>query len=704
MEIKFTEIEQHLNDSKKQKLETTLNGICKICNKPFSVGFYSVFRKKDFSEICHNCKLSAQRTVERWDDIYINNDEDIDTLLERISKCESPTAWKTTNVVFTCKKCNKERRVQLKSFIKNASLVCASCRSIETNEAKYGFKTSFSNSVTQDKAREKIMEKYGGVGLSSKDIKERALKTNLERYGATNPLARGTEPFNKRNNTVLEKYNVSNVFQDNSIKDKIRKTWISNYGVDNPSKSEIVLKKIEATNIEKFGVSWSMQSKDVQDKVKSTNIERYGNEYVMGSDYFKEKSKQTCLEKYGVTNPLKSSEIQRKIKSSNLEKYGVEYYSQTDEFAKRRVSKFLFNSINFDSSWELAFYIYCIDNNKSISKPTKSFTYEYQGKIHYYYPDFDVDGQLYEIKGNQFFKDDGTMQNPYDHSLDGLFEAKHSCGLRNNVIFVTGTDIKKYVDYVNTKYTNDFIGLFKKDIPFPYLNGDFTDKSDMGVIHYYHKSIYKATRKGKLSPYEAWKDKSLILKSALNRLKYIGRCEPLDVAQGFNVAKIAPKVSVFKPTLAKKLIEKYLNTFDTIFDPFSGFSGRLIGSINCNKKYIGQDINEDHVRESNEIILYKNCNKTCFVSVANVLTDTQKSFDNTCLFTCPPYGGKEHWNENNDEVEKTCDEWIDICLEKYKCQKYLFVVDDTEKYKDRIVEVLENKSHFGSNKEFVILI
>ena len=40
-------------------------------------------------------------------------------------------------------------------------------------------------------------------------------------------------------------------------------------------------------------------------------------------------------------------------------------------------------------------------------------------------PDFLVDGHYVEIKGDHFFKKDGTMQNPYDHRQDGLYEAKH---------------------------------------------------------------------------------------------------------------------------------------------------------------------------------------------------------------------------------------------------------------------------------------
>ena len=114
------------------------------------------------------------------------------------------------------------------------------------------------------------------------------------------------------------------------------------------------------------------------------------------------------------------------------------------------------------------------------------------------------------------------------------------------------------------------------------------------------------------------------------------------------------------------------------------------------------------MKESNEIIKFKNIGNRCSVNVQDLLsapaTDWTNS-ENNMLFTCPPYGGKEHWNENNDEIEKTCDEWIDLCLKKHRnCNRYLFVVDKTEKYKNNIVETITNKSHFGENTESVILI
>ena len=73
-----------------------------------------------------------------------------------------------------------------------------------------------------------------------------------------------------------------------------------------------------------------------------------------------------------------------------------------------------------------------------------------------------------------------------------------------------------------------------------------------------------------------------------------------------------------------------------------------------------------------------------------------------CLFTCPPYGLKEIWNEH--ETNYTCDMWIAQCITRYDCEKYLFVVDSSERYKDYIIGEITNSSHFGNRKEYIVLI
>lgn len=52
-----------------------------------------------------------------------------------------------------------------------------------------------------------------------------------------------------------------------------------------------------------------------------------------------------------------------------------------------------------DSTYELAYLIYCLDHDIDIKRCNESFEYEYEGKKHKYTPDFEINGELIEIKG-----------------------------------------------------------------------------------------------------------------------------------------------------------------------------------------------------------------------------------------------------------------------------------------------------------------
>ena len=503
-----------------------------------------------------------------------------------------------------------------------------------------------------------------------------------------------TDRLNKAKKTKLLKYGDENY---NNIK-QTKKTCLEKYGNEVAINSKTIQLKLKEKNLQMYGVEYSCQREDVKEKSRNTKIKRYNNPNYRNE----EKIKQTCLEKYGTEYVVQSDYFKNKSKETCLNN-GYTNGGYSDEARKKIHKKYTYEGLNFDSKPELEYYIWLKDHNVNFEyQPNVKFEYSFNGGIHYYYPDFKVNGILQEIKGLQFFENKnpiGKMINPYDRSQDDKYEAKHQCMLSNGIQIIT--DYTNIENYINETYTKDYCSLFRNDLEFPYINEKLVDKSDLGIIQHFHKSIYEAHRKNKPSPIEGWRNKDLIKKCALNRLKYVKRCKPSDILQGFNVAKIAPKISVFKPQLATDLIKKYLNEYTTIFDPFSGFSGRLIGAANCNKVYIGQDILDKHIQESQEIIKFKQY-KNCYLTVQDILTDETKNYE--CLFTCPPYGGKEHWNKDNDEIEKTCDEWIEICLNKYKCKKYLFVVDKTEKYKDYIVDTITNKSHFGCNNEYIILI
>lgn len=513
-------------------------------------------------------------------------------------------------------------------------------------------------------------------------------KTKLERYG---------DPHYSNRKKSLETWNNKTKEEKEEIYDKVRSTNYKRYGCHPASRQE-QKEKTKQTCLDVYGCISPSLSNDVKKKIEKTNLKLYGVKNVFANEDVKRKIRETNLERYGVDNPRKSKEIEDKIKETCIERYGVEHPFSNHDVRLKCQQSYNYRNIFFDSSWELAYYIYLTDNGIDFEYQPNCY-FEFMGKR--YYPDFIVDGKFKEIKGDQFFDGD-RMVNPYDRSKkqDELYEAKHQCMIDNGVDIIRADRMMPILDYINNTYSKDYLKLFKTDISFPYPNEDFHDKSPDGIMKHFHKSIYHANRKGFKSPYDAFKDKLLVEKSAINRIKYVGACKPSDVVYGFNVSKIAPKVSVFSPVVAKNLIEKYLVEYDTIFDPFSGFSGRMIGSEMCGKKYIGCDISEVHVKESNDIINYMEYHNSS-VSVKDVLQSDDSSYD--CLFTCPPYSDKENWN-GDDDIDMTCDEWIDVCIDKFKCKAYLFVVDNTCKYKQFIVDTIENKSHFGTNFENIILI
>jgi hypothetical protein len=100
-----------------------------------------------------------------------------------------------------------------------------------------------------------------------------------------------------------------------------------------------------------------------------------------------------------------------------------------------------------DSSWELAYLIYCLDNDILIKRNSEGFYYQYNDdKIRRYYPDFIVGDTYIEIKGC-----DNEM-NKYKY----LYFPK-------KLEVISSKEISKYLSYVESKYGKDFIRLYNNN-------------------------------------------------------------------------------------------------------------------------------------------------------------------------------------------------------------------------------------------------
>lgn len=209
---------------------------------------------------------------------------------------------------------------------------------------------------------------------------------------------------NKRKNTNIRQWGVENPFQAKEIKDKIKETNLSNIGVENP-----------------------MQIKETVDKIKSTCKDRYGNENYKNSD----KNRETRISKYG----------------SYL---SLEAISKTHK-------KYIYNNIKFDSSWELAYYIWLKEHNINFEYHTVILEYKVNDITHFYYPDFKVNNELIEIKSSYLLDENMILINPY--TKEKLYE-KTKCLEDNKVKIIT--DCKLYLNYINEKYGKNYLKQFKQ--------------------------------------------------------------------------------------------------------------------------------------------------------------------------------------------------------------------------------------------------
>lgn len=578
---------------------------------------------------------------------------------------------------------NRELTSLVRFGVKNAAMSSEKqMKAKQTTEQRHGS----SNFRNQQKANETRVKNCGSVEASYKQATEKQRQTNQEKYGCDFYFT--SENFQKQaEETNQQKYGVSNFRQSERYEKQYHETCLKKYGVDHYSKTD-----------------------DYRNKIKQTCNSRYAADSWFGSEQGKKSVINSSQRIYGVDNPMSSEIVQQHLKSSIQKKYGVDNPMQDAEVRSKQAKS------SRVSSFELVV-------SELLVKLQQSFEHHYVIKNDQFIHEFDFavfeNGQLKTL-----IDCDGLYYHSYLDDINGksvnpVADEYRMLLVPQNVDFLIVSEndyVSKLTSYFDsTNYEQEIFNWCRSSgFPFPTIKNvessynalvksdcsKFTTASRLGerVINQFHKSIWFAHKHNLLSPYDAWDNDKLLKQCIKNRLIYIGNdLDPSKILYGFNASRIAPKVSVFNPYLAKYLINKYFDSFDTIFDPCSGYSGRLLGTVSLGKRYIGQDINNTTVDESNELIDYFHFDAqvTCCDSLL-----TTGTYD--CLFTCTPYNDKEFWG--NDQYNYSCDDWIDKIIKNYNCKQYMFVVDETTNYKNYIVETITNKSHLNTNTEYVIVI
>ena len=285
----------------------------------------------------------------------------------------------------------KSLKPKKKNGFRKFEFICSECKELSVRNLKsitFPFLCKSCKKKLQYKQRpeilEKIKERNGGIGFSSKSSKEKYIKTMNERFGCDYPL-----------------------------------------------QSDELQQRYHDTCNEKFGTDWPSQNTQIKTKIKdSCNAHNGGQGFA--SAKVLEKYNETCKIKYGE---------------------GVDASKTYSANCKNR-KKYLYDNIVFDSSWELAYYIWLRDHNVTFEfHPKIQFTYTDKfGKTHKYNPDFLVGEQFVEIKGHQFLNENNELIDPFTNEI---CKEKTECLRRNKIIILSKCE--KFIKFVKQNYGRNFI-------------------------------------------------------------------------------------------------------------------------------------------------------------------------------------------------------------------------------------------------------
>ena len=417
--------------------------ICKICNKLFTSA-------ASFSS--HIKNYHKPLNIKQYYDLYLKKEnEGICPVCGKPTKFEcSTTGYKK----YCSNKCSRQS-LETKEKYKQTCL------------ERYGVTSTNKLQSMKDKSKQTCLEKYGTEYASqSEEFKEQSRKTCLEKYGAEYSF-QSENNIEKTKQTCLEKYGVDHYSKSNDFKEKFKEICQERYGVNAPAQCPEIYQKVKNTCLEKYGIENYAKTEEFKEKFKETCLEKYGTENPMQNKEIQQKSINTCLEKYNVSTYLKSPNFRAQSIKTCLEKYGVDHISRSHEIQKHSKQKYTYNGLHFDSSWELAYYIWLIDHKIDFEyQPNINFIYFANNKEHFYYPDFKIDNELIEIKGDHFFDKDGNFRCPFNilnEKIQNEYKAKYQCMLDNNIKIFRKNEIRNIMYYIEKIYGKHYLKQFKNN-------------------------------------------------------------------------------------------------------------------------------------------------------------------------------------------------------------------------------------------------
>ena len=126
---------------------------------------------------------------------------------------------------------------------------------------------------------------------------------------------------------------------------------------------------------------------------------------------------------------------------ASLVQHEIRCYNNPNKLVQSGFHKGTYQGIRCDSSWELAYIVYCKDHDIDIRRCNERRKYMFNNKEHIYLPDFVVNNnEIVEIKGSAKYSAQWRAKQEQNPDVHTLYEK----------------DIQPYLNYCKDKYGENF--------------------------------------------------------------------------------------------------------------------------------------------------------------------------------------------------------------------------------------------------------
>lgn len=159
----------------------------------------------------------------------------------------------------------------------------------------------------------------------------------------------------------------------------------------------------------------------------------------------------------------------------------------------------------------------------------------------------------------------------------------------------------------------------------------------------YFPHRYQATSRTKHSAYEAWHMDAPLSRAVRFQLDNGDPVLPHRVLRALTLHYRTP--TVFRPTVARYLYETYCPSGGRVWDPCSGYGGRVMGAVAAGVRYVGTDVDPQTVEGNAKVASDLGAGEA-----VQVVCSPAEQYDPDpvdFVFTSPPYFDQERYSQND---------------------------------------------------------